>query len=278
LDKAAIRGKRSLDPRETEIPKSAFADLSDNAYVRTAIALALRTYVPTFTIPRDFFVEIVETDDDGFVASTNLDFDFINREYHKISRDGVGDMTLPFFLNRILEVRADILLTADYMSELDTDAINSAIIQVKFEDLFKKRFKSSADICLFQEVVLENSRAISDVIDSGERTFKELLTLLERAKRFKEEFLGTVNPDKNLLAEYLKAAITDTWTEKLPTKVVRFVVFSGAGLVLDLFAPGSSASLHAIDALLIDKCLKGWRPSHFVEAQLRTFVDGNPQI
>jgi hypothetical protein len=162
------------------------------------------------------------------------------------------------------------------MSEIITNPIQSSIVRLKFAQMLARRDQSVKEIDLFQEINLSNARSISEAINSGERTFSEFLQFLKGADRFKH-WLKTVNPDANLLTEYLKASTSETWINRLAPKSVRFVVATGLGLASEaLFPSGIGATVGvgvgAIDSLLLDRVLKGWRPSHFVEGPLTRFT------
>jgi hypothetical protein len=56
---------------------------------------------------------------------------------------------------------------------------------------------------------------------------------------------------------------------------MRFGLFTGAGMLADMLAPGSSPALGAVDTFIVDKVAQKWRPHYFVENNLRGFLDVN---
>ena len=132
---------------------------------------------------------------------------------------------------------------------------------------------------MFQEHHLEDARSVREAINSGERSFEEFLDLLDHADRFKEWLKGR-NPDADLIREYYKAATSETWIDKLPTKSFRFVLATLGGLGADMLFPTGGigtaigVGIGASDSLLLDRILKGWRPNHFIEGELKTFTAG----
>jgi hypothetical protein len=163
------------------------------------------------------------------------------------------------------------------MAEIVTSPVSSGIINLKMAQLLSRREKSLTQIQMFQNTHLEDARAIREAINSGERTFEEFFELLEKAARFKEWLKGR-NPDANLLRDFYRAATTDTWLERLPTRSVRFVLATLGGLGADLLFPtggigtGIGVGLGAIDSLALDRIMKGWRPNHFIEGELSDFA------
>ena len=139
-----------------------------------------------------------------------------------------------------------------------------------------RREKSLENIQMFQDVQLSNARAIREAINSGEKSFDEFLGVLERAERFKN-WLRSANPDAKLLEEYYDAATSETWAERLPTKLARFAFCTVSGALLEAIAPSGAGyaaglGLGAADAMWTDKILKGWRPNQFINGPLRRFV------
>src|SRR5262249_51814719 len=157
--------------------------------------------------------------DNGFYILTDLPFSALNTEYHKTVPASHSTLTPEFLINHILDARADIQIACDHMAELITTESTSQIIQLRFESILWKRQRNLQQIELFQSTMLNHARAIAEAINSGERKFEEFLPVLEHASRIKE-WLRKANPDETLISEYLKAATSDTWVDKLPTKGV----------------------------------------------------------
>jgi hypothetical protein len=123
------------------------------------------------------------------------------------------------------------------------------------------------DIALFQEIHLDDARAIREAINSGERSFSEFLPILKRAHRFKQ-WLADRNPDANLMKEYYEAALADSWANKLPAKGIRYVFAAAAGFA----NPAAGLAIGAANDFLVDRIVRGWRPNQFVEGPLRKFT------
>lgn len=261
---------------EKGIPGLARQDLDDPDYVWEAIDTALKALVPTVRLHQLWHFTIHRIDD-GFVIDTNLDFDAINSEYHKYVSPKHSTITPAYLVNYLLQARADICLSSVNQSEFVTTPASSKIVQLKFVNLLEKRFKNVREIELFQEIHLGNAHAIREALNSGEKKFGDFIEILEKSTKFKE-WLKDAEPDKTLLREYYNEVTADTWIDKLPTKGVRFALFTGAGMLIDLAVPtglGTAAgiSMSAGDAFILDKFLKGWKPNQFVEGPLTAFVN-----
>jgi hypothetical protein len=135
--------------------------------------------------------------------------------------------------------------------------------------LTAKRDKSVAEIELFQDIHLQDARAIREAINFGEHTFDEFMRILEKAAKFKD-WLRTRNPDAHLLDEYSKSVMTETWLNTLPVKALRFVIAKSMAAALHPFGLGAAGvGLEAADNLLLDRLFRGWRPNQFVEGPLQ---------
>lgn len=260
---------------ETGLIGAATADLRDPNYVRRAVELTLKEFLPNVST-NDVIFDVVPVGEQ-FIVSTNLDFVRINEMYRRMYCTSEGPVAPAWLLGQILDARADMYFAADYMAEFATDPLRSKLIQSRLSDLLRRRTASSEDIGAFQEFTLDNGYAIREALNSGSKTFDEFLKVLDQADRFKE-WLRNNNPDAHLLKEYHEAATKHTWLESLPAKAMRFVVCSIAGISLAAIAPeaigvGIEATAGALDAMMLDKLMKGWRPNQFIEGPLRRFVD-----
>lgn len=258
------------------IPGLAREDLDDEIYVMSAIETALSELVPEFSRPARWYFRVIKIAK-GFVVDTDLDFEKINVEYHKTVSPKHSTITAAFLLSHLLQARADLCLSSNYNSGFVASSISSTIIRAKLGDLLGRRFDNFRDIEVFQDLLLGSVHAIRDAIDCGERTFDDFIPILEKSAKFKEWLRG-VHPDVGLLAEYHRASMAGTWVDKLPTKTVRFVCFTGLGLAIDAAVPtglgtATGIALGAADTFVIDKLLKGWKPHQFIDDHLSEFVD-----
>jgi len=209
--------------------------------------------------------------DGEFAIDTNLDFAAINR------LSGPFEISGPYILAHIVGARADTYFAADYMGELVTSPANSKLIRLKHFDFIRRRSKSEEQHDIFENVVLDDARTVREVVNSKERSIAEFFRLLDEGAKFRI-WMHTQNPDAQLVREYYDQVNKDTWIGRLPGKTLRLAFFTGAGMLADIFAPTglgtvTGIGLGATDSLLLDKLIKGWRPSHFIEGPLKKFVE-----
>jgi hypothetical protein len=255
----------------SSIPNAARADCDDGYFLNVATRALLGIKCPNYVIPPNMRFELLKLEGE-FAVDTNIGFGAVNRS------PGAEELTSALILAHIVNARADTYFAAEYMGELVTSPANSALIRHKHFDFIRRRIRSEEQHDMFESVVLNDARTVREALNSKERSMPEFFDLLEKGARFREWMHGQ-NPDAQLVREYYERVNKETWIGRLPGKSLRFAFFTGAGMVADLFAPtglGTVAGLGigATDSLLLDKLLKGWRPSQFVEGPLRRFVRG----
>lgn len=250
-------------------------DLEDQDFVASAAKLVLQEMVPKASLGNSWYFEPCRVEN-GFIINTNLDFDKLNKEYHKIWPIEHSSLTPGYLLAQLLEARAGLHLASMYNSDLITTSLTSQIMQARLENVLSSQIDTADKIELFQNVVVDNGTAVRDAINSGERSFDEFLDLLERAAEFKD-WLVDKEPDQSLVKQYYADVTATTWVEKLPAKSFRWAFFTGAGLLADIVIPtglgtATGVALSAGDAFVLDKVAKGWKPNQFVDGPLRDFT------
>jgi hypothetical protein len=205
---------------------------------------------------------------------TNLDFARANRFYRRVVPDAKFDKAS--VLVGVFRGLADLRTAATFSDEMAVSPGALAIAELKFEKLLSKHTQSAGKIEAFQEWTCENGRAIREAVAEKRYDFDDILRLAEQAGRFKD-WLAKQPDTADLRREYLTAASNVGWAEKLPLKVVRFLLFTSIGGALSLAATPvggvvAGAALNALDYFLVDQLIKGWKPNQFVEGPLKDFV------
>lgn len=147
---------------------------------------------------------------------------------------------------------------------------------MKFENIFDNAKINKEHISSFQKIALPNYKDIASVINSGEKTFGDLITLIEKAEKFKA-WKKELNTEVDFIEEYSKAISDEGWVNKLPSKLGRFVIFEGAGLLLDVFGAGglgtaAAITISAADSFLLNSLVKKWKPNQFIKGEYKKFV------
>lgn len=249
-------------------------DLDDKSFVKQSIIDTIQFYNPNLILsPSDIHYEKVKTDK-GFFFATNLNFEAINKAIPN-NPDGKIINSTGLILN-IQETRGDMHLASSLDAEIATTPIHTHLMKLKFRDIYQKNYKSSNDLYQFNDLILNDGHAIREVINSGDREFKDLIEILDKADKFRG-WLNKIEDDKDLIKEYHNAVTKETWVDKLPGKSFRWSFFTGLGLAIDA-AGGAGVGtaiglgISAGDAFLLDKVLKGWNPSVFVDKELKDLM------
>lgn len=271
-----IKASRHIKPLlyDRTIEQETIQDFAEAEYVKSAVEGYLHTVAPEYQLPNAFIFRI-HRENDALIVETNIDFSAANRAYHTRFSPQHSSLNAAYLLSNLMAVREDSYFASKYNSELATDRLQSRILELKFSELLAARQKSAAEVSMFQDFVFEDSRAIGDAIRLRNRSFRDLLKILNRASKFKEWLAGK-DIDEGLLKEYFKTIAADSWVDKLPSKAIRWAIFQAAGLGVDALGGKGVGTALALavgagDTFLLDKLIKGWRPNQFVQ-RVKEFI------
>jgi hypothetical protein len=163
-------------------------------------------------------------------------------------------------------------LAASYGAELTTTSTLAETIAAQLHSTLQQTFPASSQIAEFYTAVTPQLGSVRGAINSGNREFRDFLTLLKSARKFKEDIAGK-HPDASLLQHYIERLTCESYFDRLPVKILRFLFFNLGGFIGDQIVPGASFSLGAIDSFILDKIARGWRPNQFVATALKPFLN-----
>ena len=252
---------------DNKLISSVRADFADQKYMEKAVAQLLGVLAPTYRLPQDYRFELFK-EGNAFRLDTNIDFEQANEIFTQREQKAGYTLAPERLLIDIFDARNDLFFASRENAELATQPSSAAIINVKFREILDARSESQHNIEAFQELVLADGHEIGESIKSGFRTWRDLLTLLKASRKFKG-WLQQQEPNASLIHEYIKALEKETWLDKLPTKAMRFLIFTGGGLIVPALA---SLGLSAADAFVVDRLLGGWKPNQFVNGPLKGFA------
>lgn len=275
-DRFADRAFQKIDilGHPDSIIDEAKAELSDHEYTTTAAKTILEAYAPTYEQSQPLVFRTVR-DGDFLRVSTNIDFARANEAARRICQTS-PTLSPSDLLGRMFGLKGDLYFAATLNSEMAVQDVSARLIQLRLARALARRGASQEAMEEFQEYAFDDARAIAHALTDGGRTFRELLPVLEKARKFKN-WLRDKPMDANLIREYQKDVEAGTWIEKLPGKTLRWLVLAGIGLGIETLLAGGlgtvvSQGLGLADALYVDKLLKGWKPNQFIEGPLRKLV------
>lgn len=260
------------------VTREALEQIIDFDFIEAYIRLLLQRLAPGYSPPKNLVFRI-SPEGTKLHVETNINFSELNAIYHQHVPKEHSTLTPAYLLTFLQEIRGELFFAATLSAEIATSPLNAEIIQLKLQKLLEARLKSEEKISLFQKMIFEDARAIREAINTGRISINEFRTVLKRARRFKQ-WLAEHPPDADLLHEYYQAVIADSIIDKLPVKAVRWMIFTGIGLGIDVlggsgFGTVAGLGLNAADTFLIDKILRGWKPHQFVEDELRKVIKRN---
>lgn len=249
-----------------EVKDHIINDFSDQLYIQKAIPELLRISIPEYNIPQDLIFEI-EKDSvhimpfDTYSINSNIDIELINKMR---SQKGIS---YPFdyagFILALMESRGDNYIAGQFESELVTDKEYSSLIGLQLSDAVQKSLKSDEQINLFNQHILTKYPSVGEAFINKTINGKELVKLLAQGDKFRE-WLRTVPLDSSLINKYIEEITKETLADKKWVKGTRFAVTQIFGLI-----PVVGNAVSTIDTFLVDKLLKGWKPNHFIDNELK---------
>lgn len=207
--------------------------------------------------------------------STSVDFDDVTDALRRAygPSDRFEGLNIAHFLGYALDAYVDMHYAANTNADIAKTAFGSPILEQLALHSLRAMEARVAEIHDFQHHILNDTYAISEAINSGEKSLEEFVPIIEKSRLFKK-WLAQKDPDVSLISAYVADVTKDTWAEKLPVKAVRWGIFTSASKLTEILG-GSGIVVEAIDALVVDKLLKGWRPNQFIDQRLKKFLEGS---
>ena len=249
----------------------------DTHSTQSSVLSLIREVVPTFSLPDETFFRI-EPEANGFYVDTNLDFKALNTLYHQAVPPSYSSLTEAYLLDLIQGAYAATYFAAKLDTEVAVHPVQRAVQAKAVEAVVFRHLHSQSQIESFSDLTLSDSHAIREAVNSGAVPFSSILKLLDSADKFRH-WLHQQAPDADLLRAYYQETVKESWVEKLPAKTTRWTIFTGIGLGLDALGAGglgtaAGVAISAVDSLVLDKLLKGWKPHQFIEKDLKSLLAG----
>jgi hypothetical protein len=262
-----------LDP---SLPTEAKSDAFDESYMRDLAHALLRYFAPTYKVPEPCIFRL-HLDNQGYRLETNIDFEEVNGIFRQRKDISDASFTPGYLLSHVIATRKDLGYAAEFGTDLAVSTPTSIAAACKFRNLIARRAGRDAQVQAFEDLIFSESRCIREAVNSGERSFDDVLRLVKAGMQFKE-WLKKSSGDSDLVKEYCREVTRVEWAEKLPPKAARWAVFAAAGtaaglLLTPLAGAAVGVGLSLGDSFLVDKLIKGWKPNQFVNGPLKDFVE-----
>ena len=215
-----------------------------------------------------------ENSNNCYLLKSNLNINELNALAKRKGLEYEFNFSQQGFLLSLVSAFSDMIIAANKNSDLLTSTSCSLILSQKLSDIIQKTNKNLNSVSAFQRIILPESKDIETIINSKEKPFYDFIKLLEKAQEFKK-WKKEIPEEKNFIEEYTKAiSKNSTWIERLPIKIMRFIIFESLGATLDMLGSNGLASLglSSFDSFIIDKLIKRWKPNQFISNNLRKFL------
>lgn len=258
------------DSEHREIVAAAMEQLRNPESLNFLLRTSIEVLCPGARVDPRWHIDAVPFGEE-FGMNCVADFPYLTKFFATHVED-MGELKPEYIITYLSTSVALGYMASRYMASFVTDPLNSALFTRRFNLLARRRQADIEQLNLFQEHHVQ-ARRIRDVINAGDRSMKDFIELLAKARKFRR-WLADMNPDAKLLSEYYREATKDSWVNGLPVKSLRWVIAGAIGLATSHPAAGVAASVatSAVDDLLFGRLLKGWRPHQFVEGPLNHFL------
>lgn len=260
---------------DTRVLDDIRSSINDNFFVKQIINGFIKELgAEKEFLGKEWYYDYIPVDEYSYRHVTNIDLDKLNAL--ALEKKLHFDFSPSSLILNMSESFGDIQVALSNNSEIFTTPIDSQIINLKFDSIFEKARVNKDTITQFQKLALPNYKDLASVINNGGKSFKDLINLIDKAEKFKK-WKGELDSETNFIEEYSKALSKESWLDRMPSKVGRFVIFESVGVLLDIMGTGgigtvAASTLNAADSFLLDKILRKWKPNQFIKEDLKNFV------
>jgi hypothetical protein len=270
-----IENKIQVLKHDHVILEGARYSILDQAYIDPAVKLIIKQLCPEVVDVSGLQFNTFMTAN-GIVVDTNINFDELNRLYHKSVSPSHSTLTSAHFLTHILDTERELYFAATGLSELASSQLSADLASQKIDYIIDKSRKSSSTLSNFNTFVFNDSKAIREAVNSEKIDLDDLLEVLIKSKKFKEWIAG-LKPEEDLIKSYYKEVTKETIVDKLPVKSVRLSLFTGLGFAVDAFVPGgigtaAGIALGVLDTFYLDRMILGWKPNQFIDNEVKRLI------
>ena len=271
-----IQDKIHVTKHDHIILEGARKSILDQDYVNSAARIVIRELVPEINDVSGISFHTEKTPN-GIVVATNINFVALNELYHRRVPPEHSSLNTASILVHLLEVEKELYFASSNLSELASSDLSAKLAEQKIDYVLARSAKSSEDLNHFKGFVFNDAKAIREAINSNCVNLDELIAVLQKSAKFKKWIVGR-GPDADLVKSYYEEVTRKTIADKLPGKSVRWGVFTGLGLAADALATGglgtiTGIALGALDAFYIDKLISGWKPTQFIEEDVKKLIN-----
>ena len=196
-----------------EMLEQSHADLLDKQYIVPAIKGALSVLAPDYKLPEPFTFRLEPILKGGtYKVATNIDFGAANGSFNKHAPGNFQSvLTVPYLLGFIADTRRDLIVGSRHQSEFVMAPERAVVASCKFAEVLSAAGHGLEVAEAFQEAAVDAVPSIRDAVNSGNRSFRDVIQLLSKAEKFKE-WLRKQGATEDLRSAYLQEIAHLDWT------------------------------------------------------------------
>jgi hypothetical protein len=233
-----------------------------------AVEELLRYVAPGYQAPDRLIFAVQFDQASGFVVDTKLDMKAISAN-HRAVYNTASEVTISHLLLALIGVQEDVGAAAYFDSDVTLSPLRAALLQLCGARPVSSEADQKGHLL---DVVFNESRAISEAVNSGRVSFSDVLDLAEHAGQFRTWLTGQP-PDADLVKAFFQEATRESWADCLPAAAARWLFVTGAGTAAGLAVAGP-AGIAAGPALSAADFVAGrirgrWSPNQFLLRRTR---------
>lgn len=258
--------------QEFEFPDNALTAVREDIYEHSIHKEILQEQLREIDSPLSMFDRVNKYEfrkvERGFVFDTNMTTGELELNASRCGQSGFS-----FRHNKLLLSMVEVYGLMDFSLQRDsvlyTSPAQSLIVSCKQRNVLERYNKDKRAIDDFERVEVHPFTSIAEAIDSGAKSFEDMVGLLDAAREFKV-WKSQLSDTKMFVAEFDRAMKAQfPWTQCVTGKVLRFLFTSAVGILntpMGILANG-------LDSLIVDKLsYGGWKPAQFVNGKLKRFM------
>ena len=242
--------------------------MRNDAFRSKVVLESLKKYAPEKLPPgADPLFHIHFINENEFTVESNIDF----------LEPGKFAVTTP--LLTLVNTCEDLKVMTDYEAEICVPDFNARMLRVKTNEILNQRIHAQQEIDGFSQFVFDKSWALREAINERDVKLKDIITVIRKAAEFKD-WLYRQPPDSNIMREYVAKISEKSILQTLQAKAIKMYVYVGIAGMATALSPEAglaiSAGLTAFDTFIYDQLGKKWKPSQFIEDDLRPLLKNKP--
>lgn len=263
-----FQDKVQVTKHDSIILDGARRSILDQTYLQDATRIILAELTPESHQAKMPIFE-TELQENGILVHTNIDFVQLNKIYHQKVSPSHSSLTPAYILSLLLEVEKELYFSSSHLSELATSNLSSRLAEAKIDYTLAKSAQSRSKLDRFTEFLFHDARAIREAVNANKIDRDQLVKVIVNSKKFKG-WLSGIQPSNDIIKEYHKAVTQTTVLEKLPSKTLRWTIFTSLGIAADVVVGGglgtaAGVTVGALDTFLLSRLNLGWKPNRFIE-------------